>query len=92
MRFFNKRVFLQFRPTFCRAHDPRLSADLTFYELLCTDWKINDGGDLTRYYFLYLQLRRLDEFKVPGDIAELGVFQGNTASFINRAAPGRTLR
>lgn len=91
LRFFNKRVFLQFRPTFCRAQDPRLTAHSTLYELLRTDWKINDRGDLTRYYFLYLQLRRLDEFKIPGDIAELGVFQGNTAVFINRVVPGRRL-
>jgi O-methyltransferase len=51
----------------------------------------NDRGDLVRYYFLYLQLQRIDEQKITGDIAELGVFEGNTALFINRISPHRRL-
>jgi O-methyltransferase len=91
MRLFNRRVFLQFRPTFCRAGNPPVTADQTLYDLLRADWKINDRGDLIRYYFLYLQLQRIDEQRIPGDIAELGVYQGNTALFINRVRPDRTL-
>jgi O-methyltransferase len=91
MRLFNNRVFLQFRPTFCRADNPSVKGDRALYDMLRADWKINDRGDLIRYYSLHLQLGRIDEQKIPGDIAELGVYQGNTAVFINRVTPTRTL-
>jgi len=91
MRIFSDRVFLQFRPTFCRAENPSVAADQTLYDMLRTDWKINDRGDLIRYYFLYLQLQRIDDQQIPGDIAELGVYQGNTAFFLSRITPTRTL-
>jgi O-methyltransferase len=88
----NRRVFLQFRPTFCRAGNPRVSGSGdALYDMLAADWGINDRGDLVRYYFLYLQLRRIEEQRIPGDLAELGVYQGNTAVFINRLCPSRTL-
>jgi len=92
LRSLNSRVFLQFRPTFCRTENPAVATDQTLYEFLSADWKVNDRADLARYYFLYLQLQRIDEQVIPGDLAELGVYRGNTALFINRASPSnRTL-
>jgi O-methyltransferase len=90
MRVVNDRVFLQFRPTFCRAGNPKIGAT-SLSEWLRQDWEINDRGDLVRYYFLYLQLQRIDRQAIPGDIAELGVYQGNTAVFLNRVSPHRML-
>jgi O-methyltransferase len=91
-KFVNDRVFLQFRPTFCRAGNPHVGPE-ALHHMLTREWpgSINDRGDLTRYYFLYLQLMRIEEQKIPGDIAELGVYKGNTALFISRVAPQRVL-
>ena len=90
MRLFNDRVFLQFRPTFCRAENPKVATEF-LYDLLRADLKINDRGDLVRYYFFYLQLQRIENQHIAGDIAELGVYKGNTAFFINRISPHRKL-
>ena len=90
--FLNNRVFMQFRPTFCRAGNPKVGDD-ELYESLRRSWpgSINDRADIVRYYFLYLQLKRIDEHQISGDIAELGVYKGNTALFFSKVSPGRTL-
>jgi O-methyltransferase len=92
LRPLNDRVLLQFRPTFDRNEEPKLDEAHKLYDFLRTDWdRINDRGDLVRYYFLYLQLRRLEEQSIVGDVAELGVYKGNTAFFFRRVSPGRRL-
>ena len=90
--FLNNRVFMQVRPTFCREGNPQVGND-KLYENLRRSWPggINDRADIVRYYFLYLQLKRIDEHKISGDIAELGVYKGNTAFFFSKVSPGRTL-
>jgi O-methyltransferase len=85
-RALNDRVFLQSRPTFCRA-----GGDDAFYDLIRSNWKINDRLDLVRYYFLHLQIQRLDREKIPGDFAEVGVYKGNTAMLFRKVAPHRRL-
>jgi O-methyltransferase len=90
LKYVNDRVFLQFRPTFCRVGNPKVASEV-LYDSLRKDWKINDRGDIVRYYFLYLQLKRIEEQSIPGDFAELGVYKGNTALFFNRVIPHRTL-
>jgi predicted O-methyltransferase YrrM len=40
----------------------------------------NNGGDLTRLFFLILNARQIFEDGVPGDIVELGVYKGNSAA------------
>ena len=40
MRLFNNRVFLQFRPTFCRAENRSVAGDQALYDILRADWKI----------------------------------------------------
>lgn len=54
--------------------------------------KINNNGDLNRFYSLILNLNQLLDEGVKGDFAELGVYQGTTASVIAHYAKkeGRT--
>ena len=86
LRALNDRVFLQSRPTFCRA-----GGDDAFYDLIRSNWKTNDRLDLVRYYFLHLQIQRLDRENIPGDFVELGVYKGNTAMLFRKVALHRTL-
>ncbi|NPA36480.1 MAG: methyltransferase [Chlorobi bacterium] len=47
--------------------------------------------DKNRFYALWLQLRRIEEQKIPGSMAELGVYKGHTAKLIHHMAPERKL-
>jgi len=44
--------------------------------------RVNNRGDLNRFYSLVLNLQQLLDEGVEGDFAELGVYQGTTASVI----------
>ena len=44
--------------------------------------RVNDGGDLNRFYSLILNLQQLLDEGVKGEFAELGVYQGTTAAVI----------
>lgn len=46
--------------------------------------------DLRSWVFVQV-MRQIAEEKVPGDLAELGVYLGDTAEVINRTMPGRRL-
>jgi len=48
--------------------------------------------DKVRFYNLWLQTERIKRDKIPGDFAELGVFQGETAKIIHEMDPERPLR
>jgi len=48
-------------------------------------------GEYMRVSSLELCSREVYDFKVPGAVAELGVFRGEFAAMINRAFPDRTL-
>jgi hypothetical protein len=41
--------------------------------------QVNNRGDLTRFYFLSMVCDQLVKERLPGDVAELGVYKGNTA-------------
>ncbi len=47
--------------------------------------------DYFRYATLALALRKIEEEQVPGAIAEVGVYRGETSEVLRKAAPGRTL-
>lgn len=47
---------------------------------------MNNRGDLPRYYFLWLVLDRIVKEGLKGDIAELGVYKGNTAFLLAEIA------
>lgn len=44
--------------------------------------RINNGGDLGRFYSLILNVKQLLEEGVAGDFAELGVYRGNSAAIL----------
>jgi hypothetical protein len=46
----------------------------------------NNSGDLSRFYFLNLVIDQLIEENIEGDIAELGVYKGNTAFLLAKYA------
>lgn len=50
------------------------------------DNKLRNSGDLTRYYFLNLVIDQILKENVKGDLAELGVFKGNTAFLLAETA------
>ncbi len=47
--------------------------------------------DKNRFYSLWFQLKRIDEEKIPGNMAELGVYKGHTAKLIHHMSPERKL-
>lgn len=47
--------------------------------------------DKVRFFNLWFQILRLQETKVPGAFAELGVYKGETARLLRHAAPDREL-
>ena len=47
--------------------------------------------DKNRYYSLWLQLHRILKNNIPGDLAELGVYKGETAKLIHHLIPDRDL-
>ena len=46
----------------------------------------NNRGDLPRFYFLGLVIDQIVKEKIEGDIAEVGVYKGNTASLLAELA------
>ena len=56
------------------------------FSLLRKKWlqgnKVNNAGDLVRFYTLVLNLHQLAKDGVEGDFAELGVYLGNSASIL----------
>ncbi|HEY2084402.1 MAG TPA: TylF/MycF/NovP-related O-methyltransferase, partial [Verrucomicrobiae bacterium] len=50
-----------------------------------------DRSDLTRFFFIYLQVEALLDKKIEGAFAEVGVFRGTTARLFRLLAPEREL-
>ena len=48
--------------------------------------EVNNRGDLSRFYFLCLAIDQIVKERLMGDVAELGVYKGNTASLLAQAA------
>jgi O-methyltransferase len=53
-------------------------------------WRINEA-DYVRHAALYMLAHEIRQNEIPGDVAELGVYQGKTASHINQLFPDKTL-
>jgi O-methyltransferase len=77
LRWLSDRAFVQARPTFCRA------GNLPAYDVMRRR-NVKDGLDLVRDYTIFLQIKRIAEQGIPGDIVELGVYKGATAELISR--------
>jgi O-methyltransferase len=48
--------------------------------------RVGSSGDLPRYYFLWLIADQLAKEQITADLAELGVFRGNTATILAEIA------
>ena len=53
--------------------------------------QLASSADPIRFSTIALALARLDKDCIPGDMAELGVYRGETSRFLHICAPGRTL-
>ena len=52
---------------------------------------IADSDDYFRHVTLGLALQRVLDEEIPGALAEVGVWRGETSAFLHRIAPGRRL-
>src|SRR5262249_54850936 len=56
------------------------------YEALLKGWlagnRENNGGDLSRFYTLFLNVNQILREGIPGDFVELGVYKGNSACIL----------
>ncbi|HEY1984438.1 MAG TPA: TylF/MycF/NovP-related O-methyltransferase [Terracidiphilus sp.] len=48
--------------------------------------RVNNNGDATRFVSFLLNIRKTMEDGIPGDMAELGVWRGNSAAMLAKAA------
>lgn len=53
--------------------------------------KKNNDADLVRLLFLTQVVEELEDKKVPGAYAELGVYKGNSAKLLHELAPSKTM-
>ena len=47
-----------------------------------TQYNLNNAGDLQRLYLLAINIKQVLEDNIPGDMAELGVYRGNSAAVL----------
>lgn len=81
--------FISQRPNFQRKR-----GRMPEYPELFTLWTKKDPGnvaDLTRLYFMWLQVQYLESHQIMGAIAELGVYRGTTARLFHELMPERHL-
>jgi hypothetical protein len=55
------------------------------------EWVVQMGGDFTRHAALELYSLEIKRLKVPGAVAELGVYRGEFAKLINTLFPTKKL-
>lgn len=81
----NAKLYLAYRPDshFDFAGFPNFSE---LYRDFVHESKNNNSGDLSRLYLLLLNIARVLKDEIPGDFAEIGVYRGNTARILARAA------
>jgi hypothetical protein len=58
------------------------STDVEGYQRFAYGNQQNNAGDLPRYYFFRLVFDQLQKEGIRGDVAELGVYRGNTAALM----------
>ncbi len=82
--------FVQFRPDSDAVHK-HLAVPVELKAFWMQGNERNNSGDITRLYVLYQNLKALDERKIPGAMAELGVWKGNSAKILHMVSPARKL-
>ena len=85
----NQPVYMAFYPESLRR-DPSIRDS---FKRWIRGNKVNNNGDSARFISLLLNVRKAMEDGIEGDIAELGVWKGNSAALLAQAAKqyGRTL-
>jgi len=81
----NAKLYLAFRPDSHFDFD-RFPQFAEFFQFFSRGEGKANCGDLPRLYSLLLNVARVIRENIPGDIAELGVYQGNTARILAEAA------
>jgi hypothetical protein len=81
----NAKLYLAFRPDSHFDFD-RFPQFVEFFHFFSRGEGKANCGDLPRLYLLLLNIARVIREKVPGDLAEIGVYQGNTARILAEAA------
>ena len=81
----NAKLYLAFRPDSHFDFD-RFPQFAEFFQFFSRGEGKANCGDLPRLYLLLLNIARVMREKVPGDLAEIGVYQGNTARILAEAA------
>ena len=88
------RFYLQYRPDADLVYR-RIGTATADLAQLQAWWgqgmEANNGGDLTRLYFLEAAVRQLESSGVAGSFAEVGVYKGNSAKILHALAPQRPL-
>ncbi len=84
-------VHVQYRPDRYSLNNHLYQQQIGFYDQKdLARWNkgnyLNNAGDHTRFYFLNLCIDFLIEDKIEGDIAELGVYRGNSAFLLAKFA------
>ena len=81
MNLWNRTFVIGCRPDFHADFDR-----IRDYPELIKGWiynnRINNAGDLARFYTIYLNVNQVLEDRVPGDFVELGVYKGNSAKLL----------
>lgn len=84
------QYFIQYRPDSDAVHK-HLAVPVEMKAWWMKGNERNNSGDITRLYMLYQNLKALDERQVPGAMAELGVWKGNSAKVLHMISPARKL-
>ena len=75
------RFIIEHRPDF-HTH----SNGIRNYTELIKGWlagnRHNNGGDIGRFYMIYLNVKQILEDRIPGAFVELGVYRGNSAKLL----------
>jgi O-methyltransferase len=86
----NTSLYLCHKPDFhTKLH--KIEDFESLYKLWIHNSPKNDKGDLVRLYFLLNQIEYLHNNKIPGHIAEVGVFKGTTARLFHQAFPDKKI-
>jgi hypothetical protein len=81
----NAKLYLAYRPDAHFDFD-RFPQFAEFFQFFSRGEGKANCGDLPRLYLLLLNIARVIREKVPGDLAEIGIYQGNTARILAEAA------
>ncbi len=86
-RFLNRYFVLQSRSTQAQWARKSDQAPWSGFYDYANSARNDDRDDVVRLQFLLLALQRIERLGIAGDVAELGVYRGNTAEFIRVMSP-----